>query len=51
MKAIQYTAFGDAEVLRRHEVANPTCAEEKVLIRIAATTVNPLDLMIRLGKM
>ena len=51
MKAIQYITFGDAEVLRLNEVAKPTCTEDEVLIRIAATTVNPLDMKIRSGKM
>ena len=51
MKTIQYIAFGDADVLRLNEVAKPTCTEDEVLIRIAATTVNPLDMKIRSGKM
>ena len=38
-------------MLRLHEVTKPACAEDEVLIRIAATTVNPLDLMIRSGQM
>ena len=51
MKAIQYSAFGDAEVLHLNEVAKPACGDEEVLIRIAATTVNPLDMKIRAGQL
>ncbi|MGZ3822849.1 MAG: NADP-dependent oxidoreductase, partial [Mucilaginibacter sp.] len=49
MKAIQFTAFGDSGVIQLNQVAQPQPKENEVLIKIAATTVNPIDMKIRSG--
>ncbi|MEO5975648.1 MAG: NADP-dependent oxidoreductase [Chryseolinea sp.] len=49
MKAIQYTAFGGSEVIRLVETAKPDFAEDEVLIKAAAVTVNPADIKFRSG--
>jgi NADPH:quinone reductase-like Zn-dependent oxidoreductase len=51
MKAIQYTAFGHSDVLQLNEVDLPAFTDNQVLVKIAATTVNPLDMKIREGYM
>jgi NADPH:quinone reductase-like Zn-dependent oxidoreductase len=51
MKAIQYTAFGNSSVLKLNEVSKPSIGEEEVLVRLAATTVNPFDMKVRSGAM
>jgi NADPH:quinone reductase-like Zn-dependent oxidoreductase len=51
MKAIQMTAYGDSSVLRLQEVEKPAAGAGEVLIKVAATTVNPLDMKIRSGMM
>jgi NADPH:quinone reductase-like Zn-dependent oxidoreductase len=43
MKAIVYTQYGPPEVLQFKEVATPTPADDEVLIRLYAASVNPLD--------
>src|SRR3954469_909015 len=49
MKAIQYTAFGHSDVLKLNETDKPTFKENEVLIKVMATTVNPLEMKIREG--
>ena len=51
MKAIQYASFGDPDVMQLTNIEKPVPKDNEVLIRIAATTVNPLDIKIRSGKM
>ncbi len=51
MKAIQYTSFGDSSVLKLNQVDKPIPKEDEVLIKVTATTVNPLDMKIREGHM
>jgi len=51
MKAIQYTSFGDSSVLKLVQIEKPGFGENEVLIKITATTVNPLDIKIRTGSM
>ena len=51
MKAIQMTGYGDSSVLKIENIAKPTPAAGQVLIKIAATTVNPFDMKIRSGAM
>lgn len=51
MKAIQITAFGDTSVLTMHGVDKPSPKANEVLIKIAATSINPLDIKIRTGSM
>jgi len=43
MKAIVYTQYGSPDVLQFREIAKPTPADNEVLIRIRAASVNPLD--------
>ena len=49
MKAIQFTEFGHSDVLKLIETDAPAFNENEVLIKISATTVNPLDMKIREG--
>jgi len=49
MKAIQFTVFGHSDVLQLIETDKPAFKEHEVLIKISATTVNPLDMKIREG--
>jgi NADPH:quinone reductase-like Zn-dependent oxidoreductase len=43
MKAIVYSDFGSADVLRCEEVEKPTAGDDQVLIHVGAAAVNPLD--------
>ncbi len=49
MKAVQFAAYGEPEVLHIQEVADPVPGPEDVLIDVKATTVNRLDLFQRSG--
>ncbi|MDB5152991.1 MAG: quinone reductase [Mucilaginibacter sp.] len=49
MKAIQFTAYGDSGVIRLNQVDKPQPKENEILIRVAATTVNPIDMKVRSG--
>lgn len=50
MKAVWYERFGEAEeVLTVGEMATPTPASGEVLVRLAATGVNPSDVKLRAG--
>ena len=51
MKAVEYVAFGKSNVLELKQVDKPGIKEDEVLIKIKATTVNPLDMKIREGYM
>jgi NADPH:quinone reductase-like Zn-dependent oxidoreductase len=44
MKAIVHTQFGPPDVLQFTDVPKPTPADDEVLIKIYAASVNPLDL-------
>ena len=50
MKAIVYTQYGSPDVLQFKEIATPTPADNEVLIRIRAASVNPLDWHFMRGK-
>ena len=52
MKAIQYNAFGNSEVIEMAEIPIPKIKNETdVLIQVIAASVNPLDIKIRTGYM
>jgi NADPH:quinone reductase-like Zn-dependent oxidoreductase len=49
MKAIQIHDYGDVSQLKLEEVADPKPGPGEVLVRMAATSVNPIDFKIRSG--
>ncbi|WP_305790039.1 NADP-dependent oxidoreductase [Symbioplanes lichenis] len=49
MKAFRYHEFGPVDVLRLEEVERPAPGPGQVLLRVAATSFNPVDDHIRLG--
>lgn len=49
MKAIRFTTYGAPGVLELAEVNEPTPRSGEALIRVAATTFNPVDAAIRAG--
>src|SRR3954465_11813637 len=49
MKAIRYHEFGGTEVLRHDELERPVPAAGQVLVKVVATSFNPVDDHIRLG--
>jgi len=50
MKAIVYTQYGPPDVLQFTEVATPTPADNEVLIKLCAASVNPLDWYLMRGE-
>src|SRR5437868_155733 len=52
MKAIQYKAFGNSNVIEVVEIPQPEINNEnEVLIQVKAASVNPLDIKLRNGIM
>lgn len=49
MKAIVLTAFGGVENLQLQDIAVPSVDAGELLVRVVATSVNPLDYQIRRG--
>lgn len=49
MKAARIHEYGDADVLRIEEVPEPTVRANDVLVRVHASSVNPVDYKIRSG--
>src|ERR1700759_3445667 len=50
MKAVRLHAYGDIDQLRYEDVAQPEPAAGEVLIKVAATSVNPIDWKLRRGE-
>ena len=51
MKAVVVRAYGEPDVLKLEEVADPVAGPGEVLVRVAATSVNPADYKQRSGAM
>lgn len=51
MKAIRIHEYGDAATLRYEDAPLPVLQPDEVLIRVAATSFNPIDMKIRAGFM
>jgi len=51
MKAIQFASYGDSGVNKLNKVDQPQPKENEILIKVAATTVNPFDMKVRSGAM
>ncbi|MEV5807244.1 NADP-dependent oxidoreductase [Streptomyces parvulus] len=49
MKAVRFHEFGTSEVLRHEEIDRPVPGAGQVLVRVAATSFNPVDDHIRAG--
>ena len=49
MKAVLLHSYGDPEQLRYEEVPVPKYGDNEVLVKILATSVNPIDVKIRSG--
>jgi NADPH:quinone reductase-like Zn-dependent oxidoreductase len=43
MKAVVYRCYGTPEVLKLEEIAKPAPADDRVLVKVHAASVNPLD--------
>lgn len=51
MRKVLYRQFGDEQVLTVQEQPTPTIAQNQLLIRVKATSINPLDWKIYRGQM
>ena len=51
MKAVVLHEYGGPDKLKYEDFADPVAAEDQVLVRVAATSVNPIDYKIRSGAM
>ncbi len=51
MKAVVYTAFGNADVIKIVETKKPDCKEDEVLIKASVVSVNSADIKYRKGLM
>ncbi|MFG2953675.1 NADP-dependent oxidoreductase [Streptomyces sp. NPDC048291] len=51
MKAVRFHQYGDPDVLRHEDVEQPVPGAGQVLVRVAATSFNPVDANIRAGFM
>ncbi len=43
MKAITYRCYGSSDVVRLEQVAKPTLEDDRLLVKVKAASVNPLD--------
>ncbi|UOQ50821.1 NAD(P)-dependent alcohol dehydrogenase [Hymenobacter cellulosivorans] len=51
MKAIYFEQYGPAEVLRYGEQPTPTPGADQILVRVHASSVNPVDWKVRAGSL
>lgn len=51
MKAVRLHGYGDIDQLRYEDVPTPEPGSNEVLVKVAATSVNPVDWKIRSGAM
>ena len=51
MKAVTMNGYGGVDQLRYEDVPDPTPGPEEVLVKVAATSVNPIDWKIRRGEL
>ena len=49
MRAIVIRAYGGPDVMKLENVARPEPADDEVLIRVVAASINPVDVAIRKG--
>src|SRR3954467_4285217 len=49
MKAVRYHRYGGSDVLRYEEAPRPVPGPQQVLVKVAATSFNPVDAGIRGG--
>ncbi len=49
MKAVLLYEYGGPEQLRYEETATPQCGDKEVLVRVRATSINPIDYKMRSG--
>src|SRR5258708_13197045 len=50
MKAIVYRCYGGPDVLKFEDIAKPVPADDRVLVKVHAASVNPLDSHYMRGK-
>ena len=50
MKAIVYRCYGSPDVLKLEDIAKPEAADDRVLVKVHAASVNPLDWHYMRGK-
>ncbi len=50
MKAIVYRCYGSPEVVKLEAIAKPTLADDRMLVKVHAASVNPLDWHFMRGK-
>ncbi len=49
MKAVVLHAYGDASQLHYEDAEVPNCGEDEVLVKVRATSINPIDYKLRSG--